>query len=221
MPRPSKRRLCEALLERHGRTLADELRIDVARNTPSPLFRVLVISILTSARISHRIALEAARALTEQGWTTPRKMAGSTWAQRTRVLNRSGYARYDERTSRMLGDTCDLLLERYRGDLRRLREEAGREPRRERALLKEFKGLGDVGVDVFFREVQVAWDELRPFADRRALRSAQRLGLGGDARALARLVGGDARDFSRLVAALVRVGIERDYDGVRAAATAS
>ena len=218
MARPSKRRLCEALLERHGRTLADELRIDVARNTPSPLFRLLVVSILISARIRHRIALDAARALAEQGWTTPQKLGAASWAQRTRVLNRAGYARYDERTSRMLGDTCELLLERYRGDLRRLRDEAGREPRRERALLKELKGLGDVGVDVFFREVQVAWDELYPFADRRALRAAQRLGLGGDARALARLAGGDAEEFSRLVAALVGVGVERDFDGVRAAA---
>jgi len=69
-----------------------------------------------------------------------------------RVLNRAGYARYDESTSRMLGDTCALLLERYRGDLRKLREEAGHDPQRERALLKEFKGLGDVGVDIFSRE---------------------------------------------------------------------
>jgi hypothetical protein len=77
------------------------------------------------------------------------------------------------------------------------------------------EGLGDVGVDIFFREVQVAWDELRPFADRRALETAGRLGLATDARALARLVGNDADEFARLVAALVRVRLERDIDGVR------
>src|SRR5215218_2560391 len=192
MARPSKQRLAGALLERHGRTFAEELRIDVAKGTPAPLFRLLVASILLSARIGHGIAVEAARALAKEGWTTPQKLAEATWAQRVRVLNRSGYARYDESTSRMLGDTCTLLLERYRGDLRRLREEAGRDPERERALLKEFKGIGDVGVDVFFREAQVAWEELQPFADRRALQAARRLGLGSDARALARLAGGDA-----------------------------
>jgi hypothetical protein len=135
------------------------------------------------------------------------------------VLNRAGYARYDESTARLLGDSCALLLERYRGDLRRLREQAERDPRRERALLKEFKGIGDVGVDIFFREAQVAWDELYPFADRRAMRAAQRLGLGGNVHALARLVDGDARQFARLAAALVRVGLERDYEGVREAAS--
>ena len=215
MGQPSKRRIAEALLERHGRTFADELGIDVAAGTPSPLFRLLVASILFSARIGHRIAVAAARALADQGWTTPRKLAEATWRQRVRVLNGAGYARYDESTSRMLGDTCALLLERYRGDLRRLREQAERDPRRERALLKEFKGIGDVGVDIFFREAQVVWEELYPFADRRALRAAERLGLGGEVRSLARLVDGDAGEFATLTAALIRVRLERDYDGVR------
>lgn len=215
MARPSRRATVEALLERHGRTFAQELRIDVAKGTPSPLFRLLVMSILLSARIGHRLAMDAARALSGQGWTTARKLGDTRWEQRVRVLNRSGYARYDESTARMLGDTCELLRERYGGDLRRLREEAGHDPKRERALLKELKGLGDVGVDIFFREAQVAWEELYPFADRRCLEAARRLGLGGDPRALARLVDRDAGSFARLVAALIRVRLERDYDGVR------
>jgi hypothetical protein len=110
MAPPSKRRIEEAVLERHGRTFAEELGINVAAGTPSPLFRLLVASILFSARIGHRIAIAAARALSDQGWTTAQKLGGATWAQRVRVLNRAGYARYDESTSRMLGDTCAVLL---------------------------------------------------------------------------------------------------------------
>ena len=73
--------------------------------------------------------------------------------------------------------------------------------------------MGDVGADTFFREVQVAWDEVAPFADRRALDAARRLDLGADARALARRV--DGADFARLVAALVRVELDDAYDEVR------
>ena len=208
----SRKVIARTLLDLHGRTYAEELGIRVERNTPSQLFGLLVASLLFSARISADLAVRAAKALTEHGWTTPRKMAGATWAQRTRVLNRAGYARYDESTSRMLGDTSRLLLERYGGDLRDLREEAGRDPRRERELLKEFKGIGEVGVDIFFREAQVAWPELAPFADRRALQAAKRLGLPADARALQRLVG--RRDLPRLVAALVRTALARDHGRV-------
>ena len=72
----------------------------------------------------------------------------------------------------MLGDTALMLLDKYRGDLRQLRAAAGRDPRRERLLLKECKGIGEVGADIFCREAQITWDELFPFADRRALEAA-------------------------------------------------
>jgi hypothetical protein len=212
MSRTSRNQVVDALLERHGRTYASEIGIDPSSNTPSPLFRWLCSSILLSARISADIAVEAARALGKQGWTSPRKMAGSTWEARARTLNEAGYARYDERTSSMLGDTSSMLLEKYGGDLRKLRETAGHDPGRERQLLKECKGLGDVGVDIFFREMQTAWQELYPFADRRTLQAAGRLGLPDDAKSLARLA--PREGFPRLTAALVRVGLARDYDAV-------
>jgi hypothetical protein len=218
MARPSRKRIIDALLERHGKTYAAELGIDLGKGTPSVLFRWLCASILLSARISAGLAMHAARALADQGWTTAQKMAAATWEQRTRTLNEAGYARYDESTSRMLGDTAELLVERYGGDLRRLREAAERDAGRERALLKQCKGLGDVGVSIFFREVQLAWDELYPFADKRALDAAQRLGLGSDAQALAKQV--PKQEFPRLVAALVRAGLAKDLEGVLQAAQA-
>jgi endonuclease III len=210
--KPSADAVVDALLERHGRTYAEELGIDVARGTPSVLFRLLVASILFSARIGADQASEAARAFAEAGWTTAEKLAGTSWQERVRVLNRHGYARYQERTASMLGDACQLVLDRYRGDLRRLRTQAGQDPKRERQLLREVKGLGEVGVDIFFREAQVAWGELFPFVDRRAARAARRLGLDPDAQALAE--DRNPRTFARLVAALVRTDLAKDHGEV-------
>jgi hypothetical protein len=156
--------------------------------------------------------MQATRALADHGWTSAQKMAAATWGQRTRILNQAGYARYDESTSRMLGDTAEMLLDRYRADLRRLRDAAGRDPGQERALLKECKGIGDVGADIFCREGQVAWDELFPFADRHALEAARRLGLEDDADRLARRV--PNKDYPRLLEALVRTSLARDFDEV-------
>lgn len=212
----AKRETVRALLEEHGTLWSEQMGIKL-QDKPSPLFRWLCGSLLLSARISQRIAIKAANALAQEGWTTPRKLAASTWAQRTKTLNHSGYARYDERTSRMLGDTTAVLLGRYGGDLRRLRQEARHDPDQERQRLKEFKGIGEVGVDIFFREAQLVWDELYPFADRRALQAAEHLDLARDAQALARLV--PRQDFPRLVAALVRVDLLGAHEAVRQRAT--
>ncbi len=207
-----------ALLERHGRSFAAELGVDPAKNTPAPLFQLLCFSLLASTRIGAKIAMRAAHALADQGWTSAERMAAATWRERTDTLNGAGYARYDESTSRMLGDTAALLVEEYEGDLRKLRERAERDPATERRLLKQCKGIGDVGASIFFREVQAAWDEWYPYADKLAWRAAGRLGLAADARALARLV--PREDYTPLIAALVRCDLERDYEAIEQAARA-
>lgn len=209
-------RIMELLLERHGRTYAEELGIDIASNKPAPLFQSLCLALLFSARIRASIAVDAMRALLEAGWTTAEHMAEADWSARVRVLNRAGYARFDEKTSTMLGDASELLLSRYRGDLRRLREAAGRNPGQERRLLKEIKGIGDVGVDIFFREAQSAWPELWPFADAKSLDGARRLGLPPNADELSESV--DEQEFPRLVTALLRMELSGDADEIRSAA---
>lgn len=212
----SAEHIVRLLLERYGQLFSEALGIELKQGSPSVLFQWLCASLLFSARIRAQAAEQAAKALFREGWTTAAKMAEASWEERTLVLNRSGYARYDGITSRMLGDTARLLLERYQGDLGKLREAAARQPRLERRLLKEFKGIGDVGADIFFREVQAVWEELYPFADRRALHAATALGLGSDARTLAGLV--DRETFPRLVAALVRADLGKHHQQLLAEA---
>lgn len=213
---PTRRAVVRSLLDGYGRTVAGELRIPVARNTPAPLFQLLVTSLLLSARIPAQNALTASRALIDAGLTTPRKMADATWQERVDVITWHGYKRYDESTSTMLGDTAQYLLDTYRGDLRRLREAAGREAQREKKLLTQFKGIGSTGADIFLREIQGVWTEVYPYADQRVLKAARRLKLGGTARALSRHV--PRKDFARFSAALLRVDLEDAYDDIRHAA---
>jgi hypothetical protein len=136
-------------------------------------------------------------------------MARSLHEARAKLLRSCGRRDADELAS-LLGDLARTVVERYRGDLRRLRAAADADPARERALLKQFKGVGDVGVDIFFREVQAAWEELRPFVDRRTRQGATALGLPTDPRRLARLVADD--DVTRFLNALARVDIDGSAD---------
>lgn len=216
MTRKNKKDLVKELLDRHGRTFCEELGIDIRRNTPSPLFQLLNASLLMSARISAKNAVRAARALIEAGLTTPKKMVEASWQDRVDVITWHGYKRYDERTSTMLGQTAERLLDRYGGDLRKLREEADRDVKNEHRLLQQFKGIGPVGADIFLREVQPAWEEAYPYADARVLDASRRLGLGDDAKSLAQLV--PRREYPRLVAALVRAGLAKDFEAILKAA---
>ncbi|MFI6607556.1 endonuclease [Streptomyces sp. NPDC050507] len=192
----------ERLLEEHGRTYAEEAGIRL-RNTPSPLYRLLTLCVLLSVRIKAGLAVSAARELSHAGMRTPRAMADASWHDRVDALGRAHYRRYDESTATALGDGARLLQDRYRGDLRRLREEAGGDPERIRGLLREFPRIGPVGADIFSREAQGVWPELRPAFDTRGRHAAAGLHLPKTPGGLASLVTGD--DLPRLAAALVRV----------------
>jgi endonuclease III len=214
------RQVTQTLLRRQGKTLAEDIGIDVGSNNPKNLFGLLIGALLLSARIGHELAMKSTRILFERGWTTPQKMAKSTWEQRVKALDQGGYVRYDERTSTMLGETAQMVIDKYGGDLRRLREAARSEdghpdPALERKLLKEFKGIGDVGVDIFFREAQLAWPELYPFADEKVLATAKRVGLPSRPQKLAELVH-RKRDFVRLVDSLITVMLNREEKEIRA-----
>jgi endonuclease III len=200
-----------AVLDRHGQTYADELGLDPT--TPAGLFGLLVFALLASTRIRASLAVAGTKALLGKGWTTPDRMAASGWQERASTLNASGYARYDERTASQLGELCDLLRERYSGDLRQLRSAAEQDPARERELLQEVKGIGPTGADVFLREVQGAWPELAPYIDSRTREAAGQLGLPVDPEELTGLV--EPAEVPRLVAALVRTRLDRDADEIR------
>lgn len=65
-------------------------------------------------------------------------MRQASWQDRVDALGRAGYGRYDERTSAMLGDAAGQLLDYWGGDLRKLRDDAGGDPKRIHALLTGF-----------------------------------------------------------------------------------
>jgi hypothetical protein len=211
----AQRDIARALTEQHGTTFAEQAGFTVA-DKPSPLWRLLVLSLLLSARISSDIVVAAARELNGAGYRSPRAMRTATWQDRVDALGRGHYRRYDERTATMLGDCADHAIERYRGDLRRLRADAAK-PADIGTMLQEFKGIGPTGAAIFCREAQGVWTELAPFVDDIAAKGAKRLGLPTSAGRLAALV--PRQDLPRLVAACVRASRDKAVvEDVRATA---
>nr|QIY77510.1 endonuclease [Streptomyces sp. RLB1-33] len=203
-----------ALLNQQQRTYTAQAGIRL-RNSPAPLYQTLVLAVLLSARIKADIAVAAARALFDAEMRDPRSMADASWQQRVDALGKGGYRRYDERTSTLLGRGAELLLERYGGDLRRLRDE----PDPKKALL-DIPGIGPTGADIFLRDVQGVWPEFAPYIDRKALDGARRLGLPASPKKLGGLVQG--REMPRLADGLVHAALDKPLaDEVLAAAKAA
>ncbi|WP_460528875.1 HhH-GDP family DNA glycosylase [Flindersiella endophytica] len=202
----AKEDLVRTLIDRHGVTFAEQAGISL-KDTPAPLYQLLVVSTLLSAPISSGIAVDAGKELFRAGYRTPRAMRDATWQERVDALGRGRYRRYDESTSTRLGDGAELILQRWKGDLRRLHEEGG-DVEGVGELLREVPGIGPTGAAIFCREVQAVWPDLAPYVDERAAAGAERLGLPKTPERLAGLV--KPADLPRLMAGCVRASRSED-----------
>jgi hypothetical protein len=203
MPAGKHRDIVTALLGRYGRSYAGQAGIRLA-DRPSPLYQLLVLATLLSARISGEIAVAAAGELFKAGYRTPKAMREASWQGRVDALGRGHYKRYDERTATMLGNGAGLLLERWQGDLRKLHEEGGDDARRLSSLLTEFPGIGPAGASIFLREVQGTWTGVAPYLDQKVIDGARKVGL--PEREIAKLADGK---IVELASALVRVALSK------------
>jgi len=195
------------LLDRAGRTYAAEAGIRSA-DKPAALYRLLVLSVLLSTRISAGIAVAATAELIRSGMGTPRRMRAASWQDRVDALGRAHYRRYDESTATALGDGAVLLHDEYNDDLRELRRRADGDPEQIRKLLTAFPRLGPTGASIFCREAQAVWPELRPALDGKALDGARAVGLPAEPGELAELV--RPSELAPLAAALVRVALDKE-----------
>jgi hypothetical protein len=195
--------IVKELLERCGYTYAEEAGIRLA-DRPAPLYQLLVLTTLLSARIPASVAVAAARELFAAGFRSPKAMSEAGWQDRVDALGRGHYRRYDERAATMLGDSADLLSGRWHSDLRKLRDGAVGDTAAIAALLTEFPGLGPTGASIFLREVQDVWPAVAPYVDATMTSGARRVGLAASRESLAPLLSGCGQP-ARLAAALVRV----------------
>lgn len=207
----------QTLIDEQGALYSEAMGASIERNTPQELFHWLIGAILLSARISGDLAVKAGQGLRMRDLHKIGAILETPRDKRIKVLNENGYARFDNIGADYIYAAAKLVDEKYKRDLRKMREEAGGDVARLCALLKEIKGIGDAGANIFLREVQWVWDEYCPRLDGPAVKAAKDLGLPADAKKLADLAGSKER-FVRLAAALTRAGLEGPAEKVKQAA---
>jgi endonuclease III len=192
------------LLSRAGTTYAEAAGITL-KDTPKPLFQLLVLCMLASKPISADIATTAARELFEAGLRTPGAVLDADRRTMIDAFGRAGYARYDESSATRLTEIAEAVRDVYDGDLRNLAAASGEDVKKAATLLQGFTGIGETGADIFLREVQAVWAWVRPYFDDRARKTARELGLPAEADALGALA---PRRTADLAAALVRASLD-------------
>ncbi len=198
--------LVRRLLDLAGTTYAAEAGIKI-NDKPMPLFQLLVLCMLASKPIDAAIAMSAARELFKAGLRTPKAVLASDRQTMIDAFGRAHYVRYDESSATRLTDMSERVRAEYSGDLRELADRSGHDVAAAKRMLKEFKGIGDTGADIYLREVQDVWSWVQPYFDDRATATAKQLGLPSQPAKLGALA---PRNNARLAAALVRISLDDD-----------
>ncbi|MEE6138283.1 endonuclease [Mycobacterium sp. 050128] len=200
------KQLVRRVLEAGGSTYADEAGIRIS-DKPMPLFQLLVLCMLASKPIDAAIAMRGARELFKAGLRTPKAVLAADRQKMIDAFGRAHYVRYDESSATRLTEMAQRVNDEYFGDLREIAQRSHHDAAQARRMLKEFKGIGDTGADIYLREVQDVWPWVRPYFDDRATGTAKTLGLPAEPAELGALA---PRANARLAAALVRASLDKD-----------
>lgn len=204
--------IVQMLMQHMGGMFSRELGIDLSRAERQELSRWFLAAKLYGARISSTIAARTFREFDRRETVLPEQILAAGWDGLVEILDAGGYVRYDFSTASRLLAIMKDLTERYAGDLNNLHEAAKNEKDLDLRLKQLGKGIGDVTVNIFLRELRNVWRKARPSLSSPTLRAARHLGLIGNGEPLASLEqiwadncieGADFRDFE---AALVRLG---------------
>jgi hypothetical protein len=206
VPTGSTTQLVKSLLARAGTTYSEQAGIRL-QDKPMPLFQLLALCLLASKPIDAAIATQAAHEVFKTGLRTPKAVLEADRSTMIAAFGRAHYVRYDESSATRLADIARTVHDEYADDLRELAGRSERDVTVAKRLLKQFKGIGDTGSDIFLREIQDRWTWVRPYFDDRALAAARELGLPAHAGELGELA---PRSAAKLAAALVRVSLDAD-----------
>ena len=194
------------LLKVAGTTYGAEAGIKM-NDKPMPLFQLLVLCMLASKPIDAAIATRAARELFKAGLRSPKAVLASDRRTMISAFGRAHYVRYDESSATRLTEMAERVRDDYSGDLREIAKRSRHDVAAAKRMLKQFKGIGETGADIYLREVQDVWPWVRPYFDDRAIAAAKQLGLPAQPAKLGALA---PRANARLAAALVRASLDDD-----------
>ncbi len=209
----------QALIEQHKGRFSAELGIDLYSGSSGEIFKWFLASVLFGARISETIVKKTFREFSVRHVVSPKDILDTGWDGLVAILDEGGYVRYDFKTATKLLDMCKTLTESYQAKLPNLHGSAADPRDLEQRLKSLARGIGDVTVNIFLREMRGIWIKADPLPSDLVILAAKERGIipktVKDRRRILELLregwekaGKRLKVFSDFEAALVRAGIE-------------
>ena len=194
------------LIKRWGGSYSRELGIDLKGGRPQEVLKWFIASLLFGARIFEGIAKRTYRAFERNGLLSPEKILEAGWDRLVEVLDAGGYVRYDFKTADKFLRVMGNLMDKYGGNLNNVHEKAT-DPRDLEAKIKGLgKGVGDVTVNIFLREMRGIWEKAQPLPQNYVIIVARELGY-------TRILGDSTSNRGEMMKDLWRVWSENKIEG--------
>jgi endonuclease III len=203
------------LVEKFGRKYSDILGIDLKNRDDGEVFKWFFASVLFGAPIRESSAIKTYKCFKKYGILTPQKIIQTGWQGLVDILDEGTYTRYDFRTSDKLLEVMGNLVTKYEGSLNLVHERASDSYDLEKRLKDLGKGVGDVTVSIFLRELRDLWKKADSKPTSLVILAAKNLGIvreEGPEKALGELEefwrknGVDGKTFVNFETALLRLG---------------
>jgi hypothetical protein len=165
------------LVEDRGQRYSEILGIDVSGGKDEEVFKWFLASILFGAPITESSVIKTYKSFQKHGVLTPRKILKTGWDGLVKILDEGSYTRYDFKTADKLLLVMQNLTERYGGSLSAVHSQASDNRDLEDRLKGLGKGIGDVTVSIFLRELRGVWEKADPNPTGLVILAAKKLGL--------------------------------------------
>jgi hypothetical protein len=172
-----RRRCLKVLIDSFGERYSETLGINLLAGEDREIFRWFLASVLFGAPIREESAIKTYRCFEKHRILSPERILETGWDELVRILDEGGYTRYDFKTADKLLEVMRNLLQKYRGSLTVLHENASDSHDLEKRLKDLGKGIGDITVNIFLRELRGILKKARPEPSDLVFLAAKNLGI--------------------------------------------
>jgi len=165
------------MIKKFGQRYSELLGINLERGDDTELFKWFLAAVLFGAPITETSVLKTYKCFEKHAVLTPEKILKTGWQGLVEILDEGSYTRYDYKTADKLLEVMGNLKTKYDGSLTLLHDKAADSLDLEKRLKELGKGIGDVTVSIFLRELRNVWTKADPKPTPLVILAAKNLGI--------------------------------------------